>query len=264
MAGSSQGAALDQSATDDWGPGGLTARYFDNTRFSGPPSLQRTDAIINFDWAGASPDAALPADRFSVRWSGQLSAPSSEAYTFYLNSDDGARLWVNNQLVIDRWRRPLEPQSRSAPVELKAGEKVDIRLDYYDAEGAALVQLLWSSASTPKQIIPQRHLYPEAATDKSAPADIGKQTGMLLPPGPGAGPKVTRPQPGGWLALPPGRAGFALLIAGGVLALLLRIDRKESKRTGEHGNQFGWRARIKDVHGAHVWRRVWDVILVKW
>jgi hypothetical protein len=48
---------------------------------------------------------------------------------FYLYSDDGAGLWVNNQLVIDRWRRPLEPQSRNAPVELKAGEKVDIRLE---------------------------------------------------------------------------------------------------------------------------------------
>jgi hypothetical protein len=242
----------------------LTARYFDNTTLSGQPSLQRTDAIVNFDWAGGRPDAALPADRFSVRWSGQLAAPLSEAYTFHLYSDDGARLWVNNRLVIDRWQPPFEKQIRSAPVELKAGEKVDVRVEYYDVGGEGLIQLLWSSASTPLQIIPQRHLYPEAATDKSAPTDANKQTGMLLPPGPGAGPKATRPQPGGWLALPLGRAGLASLIAGAVLALLLRIDRKESKRTDEHGNQFRRRARIKHVHGAQVWRRVWDVILVKW
>jgi subtilisin len=243
---SSQGAALDQSATGAE-PRGLTARYFDNTTLSGQPSLQRTDAIVNFDWAGGRPDAALPADRFSVRWSGQLTAPSSEAYKFHLYSDDGARLWVNNQLVIDRWQPPFEKQIRSAPVELKAGEKVDVRVEYYNAGGEALIQLLWSSASTPLQIIPQRHLYPEAATDKSAPADINKQTGMLLPPGPGADPKATRSQPGGRLALPLGRAGLALLMAGAVLALLLWIDRKELKRTDEHGNQFWWRARIKDV-----------------
>jgi hypothetical protein len=241
----SQSTALDQSATDAE-PSGLTARYFDNTRLTGPPSLQRTDAIINFDWAGNSPDAALPADRFSVRWSGQLSAPSSEAYTFYLYSDDGARLWVNNQLVIDRWRRPLEAQSRSAPVELKAGEKVDIRLEYYDAGGEALIQLLWSSASTPLQIIPQRHLYPEATTDKSAQADTNKQTGMLLPPGSDAGPRAIRPQPSGWLAIPLSRAGLALLIACGVLALLLRTDCKESKRTDEHGNQFSGEPRSRE------------------
>ena len=139
-----------------------------------------------------------------MRWSGQLAAPSSEAYTFYLYSDGGARLWVNNQLVINRWQPPSEPQTRSAPVELKAGEKADVRVEYYNAGGKAAIHLLWSSASTPKQIIPQQHLYPEAATNKSTPADTNKQTGMLLPPGSDAGPKATRPQPSaqadGWRA----------------------------------------------------------------
>jgi len=215
--------ALDQSATDAE-PRGLTARYFSNTTLSGQPSLQRTDAAVSFTWVGNRPDAALPADRFSVRWDGQLAAPSSEAYTFYLYSDDGARLWVNNRLVIDRWQPPFEPQNRSAPVELKAGAKVDIRVEYYDAEGDALIHLLWSSASTPRQIIPRRHLYPEAATNKSAPADINKQTGMLLPPGSDACPKATCPQPNApnrWLASPLSQAGLVLLIACGVSALLL-------------------------------------------
>jgi subtilisin len=212
LSASSQRAALDTSATDG-NPRGLTARYFDNTTLSGQPALQRTDAIINFDWAGARPDAALPADRFSVRWSGQLAAPSSEAYTFYLYSNGGARLWVNNRPVIDRWGPPFETLPRSAPVEMKAGEKVDVRLEYYDAEGEALIQLLWSSVSTPKQIIPLRNLYPEATTNKSEPTDtdkqMGQQIGRLPPPGSDAGPKATRPQPSEWLAIPLGRAGLA-------------------------------------------------------
>jgi RHS repeat-associated protein len=219
------------SATDAQ-PRGLTARYFGTTTLSGQPTLQRTDPVVNLNWRGNGPDKALPADGFSVRWSGQLAAPSSEAYTFYLLSDGGARLWVNNQLVIDRWQPPFVRQTRSAPVELKAGEKADIRLEYYNAGGKAEMRLLWSSASTPKQIIPQRNLYPEAATNKSTPADTNKQTGMLLPPGSDAGPKVTRPQPNTtsrWLSIPLGRAGLALLIACGVLALLLRINWRHAR-----------------------------------
>ena len=136
-----QPTAPDQSATDAESRG-LTARYFGNTTLSGQPALQRTDAIVNFNWAGNRPDKLLPADGFSVRWSGQLAAPSSEAYTFYLYSDGGARLWVNNQLVIDRWQPPFEPQTRSAPVELKAGEKADVRVEYYHVGGEAAIHLL--------------------------------------------------------------------------------------------------------------------------
>jgi PA14 domain len=149
-----------------------------------------------------------------VRWSGQITAPSSEAYTFYLYSDEGARLWVNNRLVIDRWQMPFEPQTRSAPVALKAGEKADVRVEYYNAGGKAEIRLLWSSASTPKQIIPRRHLYPEAVTNWSTSTD-SKQMGVLLPPRSDPGLKATRPQPG---AL---SAGLVLLITCGVSALIL-------------------------------------------
>jgi len=164
-------AAGGANSATDAEPRGLTARYFSNTTLSGQSALQRIDHVVNFNWAGNRPDAALPADGFSVRWNGQITAPLSEAYTFYLYSDGGARLWVHNQLVIDRWPPSSEPYTRSAPVELKTGEKVDIRAEYYNAGGKSGIHLLWSSASTPKRIIPQRYLYSEAATNKSAPTD---------------------------------------------------------------------------------------------
>src|SRR6266511_1821746 len=221
--------ALDPSASGA-NPRGLTARYFGNATLSGQPALERTDHIINFNWDGASPDKLLPADGFSVRWNGQIAAPSSEAYTFYLYSDGGARLWVNSQLVIDRWQPPFKPHTRSAPVDLKAGEKADIRVEYYDGGGKATIHLLWSSASTRKQIIPQRHLYPEAATNKSTSTDTSKQTGTLLPPGSDVGPKAARSQPSEWLASPLSRAGLVLLIACGVVALLLRTGWRQARR----------------------------------
>jgi hypothetical protein len=228
--------ATDPSATAQAtgaGPRGLTARYFGNMTLSGQPALERTDSAVSFTWAGNRPDKLLPADRFSARWSGQLAAPTSEAYTFYLYSDDGARLWVNNRLVIDRWQRPSELLTRSAPVELKAGGKADIRVEYYDVGGNALIHLLWSSASTPRQIILPQWLYPEAATNQPAPADTIKQVGMLLPPGSGACPKAIGPQTNAqsrWLASPLVRAGLVLLIAGCVLAFLLPINWRQSRR----------------------------------
>jgi RHS repeat-associated protein len=211
-------------------PTGLTARYFGNATLSGQSALERTNPVVNFDWAANSPDQALPADGFSARWSGQLAAPSGEAYTFYLYSGGGARLWVNNQLVIDRWQNPSEPYTSSAPVELKADAKADIRVEYYNAGGNASIRLLWSGASTPKQIIPQKYLYPEAATNRPTSTDTNKQSGMLLPPGSDAGPNGARLKPGEWLRTPLGRAGLASLIACCLLALLLRTGWRQAHR----------------------------------
>ena len=85
---------------------GLLAQYF-NDAGSGvyftALALTRTDATVDFDWASASPDPAVQADNFSVRWSGQVQAPVTGTYTFTTASDDGVRLYVNGQLLIDNW-----------------------------------------------------------------------------------------------------------------------------------------------------------------
>src|ERR1041385_3700987 len=81
---------------------GLTGNYYNGMNFE-TPVLSRKDNTINFDWGTGSPDPVLQADAFSVRWTGQIQPKYSETYTFYLNSDNGRRLWINNQLVIDKW-----------------------------------------------------------------------------------------------------------------------------------------------------------------
>src|SRR5438477_12352052 len=81
---------------------GLLAQYFDNMDFTNL-KMTRTDAQVNFNWASGSPAASMGADTFSVRWTGQIAAHTTEKYTFYTSSDDGVRLWLNDKLVIDRW-----------------------------------------------------------------------------------------------------------------------------------------------------------------
>ena len=83
---------------------GLRAEYFvKDKNLAGTPVLTRTDSTVNFNWRGGSPDAQLPCDKFSVRWTGQVEAQYSETYTFITRSDDGVRLWVNGERIIDNW-----------------------------------------------------------------------------------------------------------------------------------------------------------------
>jgi PKD repeat protein len=137
---------------------GLMAQYFDNRDLTGL-ALTRIDPTVNFDWGGGSPDPSIAVNTFSVRWTGQILPRFSETYTFYTVSDDGVRLWVNGQLIIDNWTDHA-PTENSGTITLLAGTKYDIKLEFYENGGGAVAKLSWSSLSQPKQIVPQSQLYP--------------------------------------------------------------------------------------------------------
>jgi glucose/arabinose dehydrogenase len=141
---------------------GLTGRYYNNPNkgFDTPVILTRTDATINFSWGTASPGTGVNADGFTARWTGQVLPTFTEEYTFYVVSDDGIRLWVNNVLLIDKWVDQGGVEW-SGKINLNAGQKYDIKLEYYENAGNAVSQLLWSSAGQAKQIIPATQLFPE-------------------------------------------------------------------------------------------------------
>ena len=83
----------------------------------------------------------------------------SETYTFYTLSDDGVRLWVNNQLIIDNWT-DHPPTENAGIIALEAGQLYDIKMDMYENGGGAVAQLSWSSPSVAREIIPSAQLYP--------------------------------------------------------------------------------------------------------
>jgi uncharacterized repeat protein (TIGR01451 family) len=136
--------------------GGLRGDYYDNPDFTGFV-LSRIDPTVNFSWSG-SPATGVGADTFSVRWSGKVKPQYSQTYTFYVRSNDGARLWVNGQLLIDNWG-PHGTVENSGTIALTAGQLVDVKLEYWDNTSTAVARLSWSSPSRSKQVIPSGRLY---------------------------------------------------------------------------------------------------------
>jgi hypothetical protein len=94
-----------------------------------------------------------------VRWSGEVEAAFSETYTFYTRTDDGARLWVGGQQLVDAWNDQMV-REYSGELELVAGNTYSLVMEMYENGGGAVAELRWSSPHTPKQIIPQGALSP--------------------------------------------------------------------------------------------------------
>jgi sialate O-acetylesterase len=136
---------------------GLRGDYYIGTNFE-TFKLTRTDANVSFDWGIGSPNAAIPAEGFTVRWSGRIQPQFTESYKFYLAHDDGAKLWVNNQLVIDKWAGGGTDDNGS--ISLSAGTKYDIKLEYVETLANASCKLEWYSPSLPREVVPQTQLFP--------------------------------------------------------------------------------------------------------
>jgi hypothetical protein len=134
---------------------GLNASYFDGATGN---VITRVDPHVDFDWDFGSPSHGIGPENFSARWTGWVQAQYSEPYSLHVISDDGARLWLDDQLLVDAWYDHASVQT-SARVDLQAGARHTLRLEYYQRSREALVRLLWSSPSTPKQPIPQNQLY---------------------------------------------------------------------------------------------------------
>ncbi|HXV12763.1 MAG TPA: PA14 domain-containing protein [Candidatus Krumholzibacteria bacterium] len=138
------------------GGAGLLGEYYNNIDFTGT-LLRRVDATVNFDWALGSPDPSMGTNDFSIRWTGYVDPAFTQTYTFYTITDDGVRLWVNDQLIIDYWI-PQAAIERSGSIALTAGVPASIRMEMFEEAGEAVAQLSWSSPSQGKQIIPSNRL----------------------------------------------------------------------------------------------------------
>ncbi len=141
---------------------GLLGQYYpgNNVNFAtSTPTATRVDPTINFNWSTTGPIAALGNVNYSVRWTGQLQAQYSQAYTFSTTSDDGIQVFLNGQTIISDYTDHASTTDTSLPINLMAGQNYTIEVDYFQAGGLAVASLSWSSPSTTKQIIPQTQLF---------------------------------------------------------------------------------------------------------
>jgi hypothetical protein len=123
---------------------------FDNRALSGSPVEQRYDAPgaggFTFDWGGGRASNCTGADNFGIRFSRTISVSAGSDYAFTTTTDDGVRLWVDGQLLIDRWIDQA-PTSAGATIFLAAGSHA-LRMDYYENAGGAVAAVRWTAVDT--------------------------------------------------------------------------------------------------------------------
>jgi beta-glucosidase len=128
------------------GAAGLRGEYFDNEEFKGGPALVRTDTRVDFHWGEGSYRDGGPVDHFAVRWTGYFVPQTEDDYRFTTSADDGVRLYVNDEMVIDDWRRHSETLNTFVK-HLEAAKAYKIRLEYFESAGTATVRFGISAAS---------------------------------------------------------------------------------------------------------------------
>ncbi|HXS96498.1 MAG TPA: PA14 domain-containing protein [Candidatus Limnocylindrales bacterium] len=122
------------------GSGSFTGCYYNNVTLSGTPALVRTDPAINFDWGTGSPSPSITPNAFSARWQGYFTFAQG-TYNFTSTTSDGMRLYVDGNLVLDRWRDQAATMYTTVQT-LGAGSHL-ITVEYYEQTGWPTAHVTW-------------------------------------------------------------------------------------------------------------------------
>ncbi len=148
---------------------GLRGEYFKSRRFkTSDRVIDRVDSMVHFNFGEASPeDGKFDAAEFGIRWQGSVIAPDTGEYEFNLRTENGARLWINDQdsPLIDAWVKSGNDVNHRESVQLLGGRAYPLRLEFFKSKEAkeknASVALEWKLPHRPAELIPQRYLLPQ-------------------------------------------------------------------------------------------------------
>ncbi len=108
--------------------------------------MRRMDSEIMFNWGTWSPEPIIPIDDFTTRWTGSFQATENWVYAFRTRTDDGVRLYINGNIIIDRWVNQA-PTINIANINLENGKIYDVVMEYYERWGGAVAELDWQKPS---------------------------------------------------------------------------------------------------------------------
>ena len=123
---------------------GLLGAYFNNIALTGSPTITRTDAGVNFQWTLSSPDPAINNDFYSARWTGEIHAPASGHYKIGLDGNDGYRLYIDNKLVIDNWKKQSY-HTLLTDFVFEKNKVYGIKVEFFEPVGNAHIKLIWNA-----------------------------------------------------------------------------------------------------------------------
>jgi len=148
---------------------GLNAEYFSSKNFQRDKRVvERVDATVDFDFSEGSPDEKIGSEEFSMKWQGSVLAPDTGEYEFIVQTDNGARLWINDRdtALIDAWVRSGSDTEFRATIKLLGGRSYPMRLEFFKfKEKRASIRLLWKPPHREVEVIPERQLTPSGARD---------------------------------------------------------------------------------------------------
>lgn len=130
---------------------GLYAEYFDNVELSGDPVRREVIERANLDWGHGAPEG-IPADRFSLRLTGLLRPKASGEYVLAVRSDDGARVHLDGEMIVDEWA-PGSPRVGRIRRYLRAGEQYEILIEFYENAGVAEAKFGWAPVRVEEDVL---------------------------------------------------------------------------------------------------------------
>lgn len=176
---------------------GLKGEYYTGTNFE-RKVFTRIDRQLTFSWGkDDSPGPGMPHSYYSIRWTGKLFAPTTGQYRFYAKVDDGIRIWVDNQKLMDSWQLN-DSQRYTSSIVLKAGQYYDLRIDYFNDMLGGELELYWQQPDdksanrngTPSQPVSAAFLFQQAPPAANPPGPVAKPPVVAAMP-----PKATPPKP---------------------------------------------------------------------
>jgi hypothetical protein len=141
---------------------GVRGTYFSRSDLTGA-NFVRIDPVIDFNWGLTAPFDGIGADYFSVRWEGEIEAPATGPFTFFAQADDGVKLFINANPVIDQWER-TSPAELSGTFNFEAGKKYPFKMEYCERDTQAYARLYWVGPSVARSIVAAKYLFPAKIT----------------------------------------------------------------------------------------------------